>query len=203
MYQAFEQLETRDLVSIAIREKELTAMDDLLAQYPSLHELVALTVEEIQSITGLTKAKAQQFKAILELARRYATYQAPKPTSISGPKDVAALLADTACLDREVFKTILLNTKHHVLSVETVAIGGLASCSVHPREVFKAAIKRSASAVILAHNHPSGDPEPSSDDIKLTQRFVVLGKLLGIPVLDHIVIGTYGYVSINERGGIQ
>ena len=202
MYQAFEQLETRDLVSIAIREKELTAMDDLLAQYPRCTSYGPNGRGDPEHHWP-HKAKAQQFKAILELARRYATYQAPKPTSISGPKDVAALLADTACLDREVFKTILLNTKHHVLSVETVAIGGLASCSVHPREVFKAAIKRSASAVILAHNHPSGDPVPSSDDIKLTQRFVVLGKLLGIPVLDHIVIGTYGYVSINERGGIQ
>lgn len=203
MYKAFEQLEMRDLVTIALREKEPTAMDGLFKQYPSLPALTTITVEEIQSLTGLAEDKALQLRAIIELARRYATYQAPKPKIIRGPEDVATLLADMAYLDREVFAVVLLNTKHRILGVERVAIGGLSSCPVHPREVFKSAIKRSAFAVILAHNHPSGDPEPSSDDMRITQRFVTAGKLLGISVLDHVVIGQSGYVSINARGGIQ
>lgn len=198
-YQAMEQLDTRDLFDLALREKT-PSLDTLLRNKPTLHDLSMLTTEDIQSTTGLDADAAMQFQAILELARRYAILGAPKPESIRSAADAAAHLSDMAYLDREVFKTLLLNTKHHVIHTDTVAIGGLSSCLVHPREVFKAAIKYSAAAVILAHNHPSGDPEPSPDDISLTKRFVDAGDVVGISVLDHIVIGKYGYVSLRERG---
>lgn len=198
-YQAFEQLEVRELFDLALREKAPSALDDLLRHKPTLHDLSVLTLEELQAATGLNAAKALQLKAIMELARRYATLRAPKPESIRSAADVAALLTDMTYLDREVFRTILVDTKHHVIHVDTVAVGGLSSCTVHPREVFKAAIKCSAAAMILAHNHPSGDPEPSLDDIAVTKRFIEVGEVIGINVLDHIVIGSYGYVNLRER----
>lgn len=102
--------------------------------------------------------------------------------------------------DREHFITLLLNTKNCIAAVNTVSVGNLNSTIVHPREVFKPAILASANALILAHNHPSGDPTPSSEDIGVTKRLVEAGKLLGIPVLDHIVVGENTYCSLTERG---
>ncbi len=103
-------------------------------------------------------------------------------------------------LDREHFRAVLLTTRHTVLALEQVAAGGLDSALVHPREVFKAAIRWSAAAVILVHNHPSGDPEPSPDDVRITARLAEAGRILGIEVLDHIVIGDGRYVSMRDRG---
>lgn len=101
--------------------------------------------------------------------------------------------------DREHFIVLLLNAKHRVIGVNTVSIGGLTSSMVHPREVFKPAIVASAAAVIVAHNHPSGDPEPSRDDILITEQLRAAGRLMGIEVLDHIIIGEPGFVSLRER----
>lgn len=121
--------------------------------------------------------------------------------SVSGPQDVVDLLRDDlGSADREYFVVLLLNIKNRLNGIYTVSIGDLNSTSVHPREVFKPAILGSAAAVILAHNHPSGDPEPSSEDVALTQRLVRAGQLLGIEVLDHLVIGENSYVSLKKRG---
>jgi DNA repair protein RadC len=103
-------------------------------------------------------------------------------------------------LDREHFRVILLNTKNRVLGVETVSIGSLNSSLVHPREVFKSAVQRSAAGVILVHNHPSGDPTPSSEDIEITRRLSDAGRVIGIEVLDHIIIGDHLFVSFKEKG---
>ena len=103
-------------------------------------------------------------------------------------------------LDREHFRAILLNTKNHVLRVETIGIGTLNSTAVHPREVFKLAVKYSAAAIILVHNHPSGDPTLSRDDLEVTKRLVEVGKVLGIDILDHIIIGDGKFVSLKEKG---
>jgi len=105
-------------------------------------------------------------------------------------------------LDREHFKAVLLSTRHDVLAVEDVAVGGLNSAVIHPREVFKAAIRWSAAAVILVHNHPSGDAEPSADDLRITARLAEAGRVLGIEVLDHVVVGDGRYVSLRERGAL-
>jgi DNA repair protein RadC len=101
-------------------------------------------------------------------------------------------------LDREHFRVVLLNTKNQVLAVETISVGGLSSSLVHPREVFKRAIQRSAAALILVHNHPSGDPTPSSEDLEVTKRLQEAGKILGIEVLDHIIIGDHQFISLKE-----
>ncbi len=103
-------------------------------------------------------------------------------------------------LDREHFKVILLNTKNHVLEIESVSVGNLNSSLVHPRELFKKAILKSAAGVILVHNHPSGDPQPSDEDRQVTARMVEAGEIIGIEVLDHIVIGDGRYASLRERG---
>ena len=119
------------------------------------------------------------------------------------PGDVAAVVGPRLRhLDREHFCAVLLNTRHEILEVATIAVGGLDSAQIHPREVFKAAIQRSAAAVILAHNHPSGTPEPSQDDLRITTRLADAGRVLGIEVLDHIIIGDGRFTSLRERGVI-
>jgi DNA repair protein RadC len=105
-------------------------------------------------------------------------------------------------LEKEHFKVILLNIKNHVISVEDISIGSLNSSIVHPREVFKPAIKRSSASIILAHNHPSGDPTPSREDIDITRRLCEAGKILGIEVIDHVIIGNGSFVSLKEKGVI-
>jgi DNA repair protein RadC len=109
-------------------------------------------------------------------------------------------LSDMQFLDREHFKSITLNTKNIVLAIDTVSIGNLNSSPVHPRELFKLPIKRSGAAVIVSHNHPSGDPTPSKEDIEVTKRLAEAGKLLGIDIYDHIIIGSQKYVSLKEQG---
>jgi DNA repair protein RadC len=119
---------------------------------------------------------------------------------VSGPADaytaIGPLLTDS---DRERFYVILLNTKHHIIGIDLISIGSLSASLVHPREVFKPAILVSAAALVAAHNHPSGDPEPSHEDIEFTRRLARCGELLGIRVLDHVIVGAVDYVSLKER----
>lgn len=152
------------------------------------------------SIKGIGKVKARQIMSALKLARFLSA-----PTNISliirSPQDAWQLLSpDMAYLQKEHFVCLFLNTKNHVISRETISIGSLNAAIVHPREVFRAAIKRAAASIICIHNHPSGDPTPSSEDIQLTKRLVEAGAIVGIEVLDHIVIGCDSYCSLKERG---
>ncbi len=120
---------------------------------------------------------------------------------VSGPEDVADLLMpEMAGLDREHFRAILLNTKNRILGVRTISIGSLNTSVVHAREVFKAAVSESAQAIVLVHNHPSGLPEPSGEDLLVTRRLAEAGRILGIEVLDHVVLGSQGFVSMRELG---
>lgn len=165
-----------------------------------LRALVDLGLEELAAVRGIGLAKAARLKAAVELGRRLAADVRRRP-QVKSPADAAALLMeDMRYLDQEQFRIALLNVKNQVMAVETVSVGGLSSSPVHPREIFKRAIKRSAAAIILAHNHPSGDPTPSREDIEVTRRLKDAGTLLGIEVLDHIVIGDNRYVSFRERG---
>ncbi|MBO8141847.1 MAG: DNA repair protein RadC [Firmicutes bacterium] len=199
-------LSTRELLAIVLRtgtarESALGLADRLLARGGSLRGVAAMPASELLQVPGMGPAKAAQLKAALELGRRLAMEPPRERMAVRRPQDVAALLmAELRDLDREVFKVVMLDTKHRVISIDTLSIGDLHGTLVHPRELFKDAIRRSSSALILAHNHPSGDPEPSPDDIDLTARLVAGGRLLGIEVLDHIVIGDNRYVSLRERG---
>ena len=122
---------------------------------------------------------------------------------INSPQDVFNLLADIQLLDREHFKALNLNTKNQVLTVDTISIGSLNSSVVHPRDLFKIAIKRSAHSLIIAHNHPSGDLPPSKEDLEVTKRLAEAGKILGIELCDHVIIGTQKYISFKKRGAVQ
>lgn len=165
-----------------------------------LKYLMATSVEEIARVGGIGVAKATRIKAAFELGRRLAAGAAARPV-VSRPQDAAALMMESMRhLEQEQFQVILLDVKNHVLGIELISMGGVADVSAHPREVFRPAIRRNASAVILCHNHPSGDPSPSPDDTALTARLKAAGDLLGVDVLDHVIIGDNRYASFRERG---
>lgn len=175
--------------------------EHLLSEFGSLQDLSQARLEEIDGVKGVGPAKAAALIAAFELGRR-AHGPAPEARyTVRTAEDAARLLLPPMrFLDREHFRVVLLNTKHEVLVVAPVAVGNLDSAPVHPREVFKEAVRRSAAAVIVAHNHPSGNPEPSGDDLAITERLQAAGKVVGIDVLDHLVIGNGTYVSLRERG---
>jgi DNA repair protein RadC len=127
-------------------------------------------------------------------------YRGKPPTPIRGPEDALQVVRPRfKSHEREIFLVVLLNARHEVLRVETISVGSLNASVVHPREVFKPAIEHSAASIILAHNHPSGDPEPSEEDLSITKRLVECGELLGIGVLDHVIVATRGLVSFRAR----
>jgi DNA repair protein RadC len=134
---------------------------------------------------------------VRELTKR--RYRGKRPVEIRNPDDVARILPKLRNEQREHFMVVLLNARHEVLAIETVSIGSLNASIVHPREVFKPAIVQSAASVVLAHNHPSGDPEPSEEDLTITKRLVQVGELLGVAVLDHVILAKRGVVSFRSR----
>ena len=178
-------------------------VDALIENYPNVSELMNASEKEISSIKGIGLVKAKQLSAILEFARKVYTPDKNKRIIVRSPKDVFDLVrADMEFLQVEHFDVIGLSTKNHVIFKENISIGSLNASIVHPREAFKGLIRRSCAACILVHNHPSSDPLPSDEDILLTKKLVECGKLIGIEVLDHIIVGADGggYVSLKEQG---
>jgi len=160
----------------------------LLTQFGSLQKLSEASIEELSSIKGIGPAKATQIKAVFEIGRRLSV-QVPsyKSKELTDPKKAYQLIKNKLKdYTREHFYIIALNSRNH--SIAEVSVGSLDASIVHPREVFSGAIKNKAASVIFAHNHPSGDPEPSEDDLEITKRLVKAGKILGIEVIDHIII---------------
>ncbi len=175
----------------------------LLVTFGSLDALSRAQPDELTRQVGIGPTKATAVLAAFELGRRAQAAPAARRPAIRTPGDVAALLGgQMRHLDREHFRAVLLNTRHEVLDAPSVAVGGLDSAPIHPREVFKEAIRRSAAAVILVHNHPSGTPEPSADDLRITARLREAGRVVGIEVLDHVIIGDGRFVSLRERGAL-
>ena len=201
-----EALTAAELLAVLLRTgtDALSAVDlatVLLTQAGGLSTLAESSVEELCSVRGIGPAKVAQIKAAVELGRRLAAGRQVPKQAVKSPEDVYILLKERMrYYDREHFKAVFLNTKHQVIEIETVSVGNLNSSLVHPRELFKNSIKRSAAALILVHNHPSGDPTPSTEDEEITRRLVEAGNIIGIQVLDHLVIGEDSYVSLRERG---
>jgi DNA repair protein RadC len=165
-------------------------------RWPSPFELFAADAHELAEVVG--SAPATALVAARELVTR-ALSGGSDSAVIRTAADVAVVMRPRlATLDREHFFAVLLNTKHQVIDTHLVSIGGLASAPVHPREVFKRAVGRGAAAVIVVHNHPSGDPQPSRDDVMITEQLRAAGRLLGIDLLDHVVIGRNGYSSLRD-----
>lgn len=190
---------SRGRTAIQVAEQLLIAGDE----YGPLRYLATADIKELSAFPGMGPAKAVQIKAALELGKRLVQEETGRKDFVRSPEDAYHLVKNNMqYLDREHFCTIMLSTKNQVLAQETVAVGSLSATLVHPRELFKGCIRKSAAAVILVHNHPSGDPDPSPEDIKLTERLSQAGALLGIKVLDHIIIGDGRYVSLRERGCI-
>ena len=171
----------------------------LLAQFGSLQKLSEASIEELSSIKGIGLAKAAQIKATFEIGRRLST-QTPfyKSKELTDPEKVYRLIkSKLKDYHKEHFYIIALNSRNH--SIAEVSVGSLNASVVHPREVFAEAIKNKAASVVFAHNHPSGDPEPSEDDLEITKRLVESGKILGIEVIDHIIITKKGFISFKEK----
>lgn len=159
------------------------------------------TMEELITLPGISKNKATALAVAFELARKLASTTPVDRPTIRSPEDAADLvMKEMRFLDREHFKALLLNTKNQLIARETISIGTLNASTIHPRELFKSAIRRSSAAVILVHNHPSGDPTPSKEDIDVTRRLQETGGIIGIEVLDHIIIGDKRFVSLKEKG---
>lgn len=201
-----EALSEAELLAIILRTgtREKTALELaslVMARFTSLKRLQDASVEELRQIKGVGLAKSTQIKSALELARRLAQFTDwPRPV-IKSPDDAAGMvMEEMRHLDREHFRALLLNTKNQVIGTDKVSVGTLNSSAVHPRELFRNAIKRSAASVILVHNHPSGDPTPSKEDIDITARLKEAGKIVGIEVLDHIIIGDNKFTSLKARG---
>ncbi|MDU0329741.1 RadC family protein [Paenibacillus barengoltzii] len=195
-----------ELLAILLRtgtrqESAVHMAQRLLAELGGLRGLVDVSLEEMTSLKGIGPAKAVQLKAGIELGQRLAKSRLPDQAVIRSPHDAAELLMEQMrYLQKEHFVCLFLNTKNHVIAQETLSIGSLNASIVHPREVFRAAIKCSSASVVCAHNHPSGDPTPSPEDIRMTRRLCEAGEIIGIDVLDHIVIGDGKFVSLKERG---
>jgi DNA repair protein RadC len=176
---------------------------NLMHTFGSLRALDASSVSELCQTKGIGPAKATTIKAALELGKRLLSEPSRRKVKITGPQDVVAhYQPHLQHLRKEIFKVILLDTKHYVQKDVTISEGSLSASLVHPREAFLPAIKDSAAAVIFVHNHPSGDPTPSPEDKNLTQRLAEVGRLVGIGVLDHVIIGAGkpGYMSFRDAG---
>lgn len=167
----------------------------------NIRELSQMAPEELQCLPGINKTRAIRLAAAFELSRRLAATPPEEMPAIIQPDNAARLvMEEMRHLDREHFRAILLDNKNRVITIDSVSVGSLNSTIVQPRELFKTAIKKSAKSIIMVHNHPSGDPAPSREDIDLTKRYIEIGELIGIQVLDHIIIGDGRFISLKARG---
>ncbi len=169
---------------------------EILKQYPAC-DLIRIPVSKLKGIKGIGSAKACVIAAAVELARRGIDKNI---VSIKKPTDIIPFVHDLRDKNREYFVVFYLNARNEILKREFVSVGILTASLVHPREVFAPAISHLAASVIFVHNHPSGDPTPSEEDIKLTKRLVSAGEILGIDVLDHIIIARSAYLSMKGKG---
>lgn len=201
-----EALRNDELLSVIMQSGNRFASVHELSQHViaavgGLNGLLDATYEELVSIPGIGAAKALQICAAVELGRRVVRRPQEEKMQILSAEDAALYVMDRMRhLKKEHFLTLHLDTKHRVIAEDVVSIGCLDASIVHPREIFKMAMKRSASAILCFHNHPSGDPTPSPEDIAVTRRLSEAGQLLGIDVLDHIVIGDGNFISLHASG---
>ena len=189
------------LFGIGSREKTAVELaGEVVSEAGGLHGLYDVSVHELTQVNGIGEAKACIILAAVELGRRIGQVRNPGRPVISSPADVERLVRGRiANLDRENFVVVLLNTKNEVIETSTVSVGTLSASLVHPREVFKPAVRASAASVVLAHNHPSGKVEPSREDREVTRRLGEAAGILGIEMLDHVIVGD-GYFSMKEHG---
>lgn len=200
---SYEALSDADVVGVLLGEEgagELAGA--FLAEHPIPDMLWRVRGEDLVRLPGIGPAAAARMLAGLELSRRAACWRAGEHPVVSGPEDVVGLCAlQFRGVDREHFWALALNTKNRLLRMVEVSVGSLSASIVHPRELFRDAVRVSAASIVVVNNHPSGDPTPSGADIQLTRRLQKAGDVLGIEVLDHVVIGDGGaHTSMRDAG---
>jgi DNA repair protein RadC len=201
-----QSLSNHELIAILLctgtkEESVLQLSNRLLTQFEGLRLLKSATLQEMTEIKGIGQTKAIQILAAVELGRRVSNLAFDERFCIRSPEDGAKyMMNDMRFLTQEHFVCLYLNTKNQVIHKQTIFIGSLNASIVHPREVFREALKRSAASIICLHNHPSGDPAPSREDIEVTKRLAECGKIIGVDLLDHLIIGENKFVSLKEKG---
>ena len=206
--QGAKSLSNQELLAILLRtgtkeESVLVLANRVLSTFERLHHLKHATIEEMVAIKGIGEVKAIQILAAIELGRRLSQKQNDDKYTVRSPQDAAAyLMPDMTSLSQEHFVVLFLDVKNQIIHKKTIFIGGLNASIVHPREIFREAVKRSAASIICAHNHPSGVPTPSPEDIEVTKRIQEAGYIIGIELLDHVIIGDHQFISLKEKGFI-
>ena len=204
--QGAKSLSNQELIAILLgtgtkRESVLTVANRVLINFEKLHNLKYATLEEMTEIKGIGEAKAVLLLAAIELGRRLASKDLEERFTIRSPEDAATfLMQDMTSLQQEHFVCLFLNVKNQVLHKQTIFVGSLNASIVHPREIFREAVKRSAASIICSHNHPSGIPTPSPEDIDVTTRLYEAGKIVGVDLIDHVIIGDHQFISMKEKG---
>ncbi|MCI6693462.1 MULTISPECIES: RadC family protein [unclassified Clostridium] len=202
-----ETLTNAELLAVILRtgtrgENIISLSTRIISEFNGLDGLLDAGINEITSIKGIKNIKASQILAVGELVKRINVLSLIKIEKvISSPNDIASLIMkEMSFLKQEVLKLIMLDTKNNIIGIKDVFKGSLNTSIVHPREIFKEAIKKSSSSIIICHNHPSGDPTPSKEDINITIRLKECSKIIGIDLLDHLIVGKNQYVSLKEKG---
>lgn len=204
--QGAKSLSNQELIAILLgsgtkNESVLAVANRVLLNFEKLHNLKHATLEEMQDIKGIGEAKAVLLLAAIELGRRLASKDLQERYTIRSPEDAASfLMQDMTSLQQEHFVCLFLNVKNQVLHKQTIFVGSLNASIVHPREIFREAVKRSAASIICSHNHPSGVPTPSPEDIDVTNRLYEAGQIIGVDLLDHVIIGDHQFISMKEKG---
>jgi DNA repair protein RadC len=204
--QGADSLSNQELIAILLRtgtrqESVLVLANRILSSFDKIQDLKDATIEEMMQVKGVGQAKAVQLLAAAELGKRLYRKHSEGRYTIKSPEDAAAyLMTDMSSLNQEHFVVLFLNVKNEILHKQTIFIGSLSSSIVHPREIFREAVKRSAASIIVAHNHPSGNPSPSPEDIEVTKRLIEAGSIMGIELLDHVIIGDHKFLSLKEKG---
>lgn len=197
-----ESVSDEDLLSVLVGRQGAEGLGSMVNEYGGRASLWRLSAEELISLPGVGPSAAARVLACMEMSRRATCPSIDERPLVSSPEDVVALCGpQMRGLDKEHFWALALNTKNRLVRTIEVSVGSLNASIVHPRELFREAVRASAASVIVVHNHPSGDPQPSGADIQLTRRLVRAGDVLGVEVLDHVVIGEGGlHASMRDRG---
>jgi len=200
-----DNLSIQELLALIIEKGRkgksvLSVSQNLLARFGNLAKMKEASVEELQEVDGIGFATACKLKAALKLGEKALNKHNKYDYQITTPKDVFELLKnDLGNKKKEHFKILSLTTRKKLISIDNISTGILDSSIAHPREIFKPAIQNSAASIILVHNHPSGDPTPSNDDIKMTERLIDAAKIMGIDINDHVIISDNSFVSLRSE----
>ena len=193
-------LSDKDLLDAFLPEN---ASKQLLREYPTAYDIVLHAPQsELEQTRGVGRTRAKRLLCLREIVRRMELRSKQSVTVIHGPEDVASYFAFLKEAEQEEFWLLMLNTKNHIIGSKMISKGSISASVVHPRELFHEAVKHLAASIIVVHNHPSGEAEPSREDIAVTERLVKASKIMDIPLLDHVIVARYGFKSMKEQGTV-